>query len=139
MWAVALRAGGALVTGIGLAHLAMPVWGYDPAVVEALAPATRAHFLDLATYAIATFLLAFGGLSFALSRRPSPEAGVFCAVMSVVWSVRLGLELRFPVEVSLFSVPAPHLPLLAVIGLVAALYVAATALLLRDRRASLAR
>ncbi|MBX2801746.1 MAG: hypothetical protein KTR31_28970 [Myxococcales bacterium] len=121
-WIVALRLAGCVVLSIGAAHLVMPTWGYDSEVVGALAPEVKAHFHDLGTYAIGVFLIAFGALSLAFSRRPSAEGALFCAVMVAVWSIRLLLELLFPVELALFRVPAPHAPLLGVVGTLCVLY-----------------
>lgn len=121
-WSIPLRVAGSIVLCIGLAHLAMPTWGYDPAVAEAFTAQSRAHFYDLGTYAIGSFLIALGTLSLAFSRRPSPEAATYCVAMTVLWSTRFGLELLFPVDLSLFFVARPHPVLAVVIGLLAVLY-----------------
>lgn len=122
----AMQGAGAIVACIGIAHLLLPTWGYDPAQIASMSPRAHAHFLDLGTYAIASFLLAFGALSIAYSRAPARlEARLFCRVMTVVWIARLALELRYPVDLSLFSVANPHPPLVAVLIGIVGLYTAA--------------
>ena len=65
-----LRLGGLLVLAIGVGHVFMPTLGYSEAVTRGMSAAARDHFFSLGTYAICSFLLAFGLL--ACSIRSSP-------------------------------------------------------------------
>ena len=138
MWRLFMGIAGSIVLMIGLAHTIMPSVGYDPSVAASLSSQTRAHFYDLGTYAIASFLIAFGVLSLILSvRGRARDAAVFAAVMSVVWAVRFVLELRFPVDLRLFFVEDPHVGLAVVVAVVASLYAASTVRIVQLRRRGL--
>lgn len=127
---------GALVTGlIGIGHLFMPSIGYDGTVAASMERAARDHFYYLGTYAIAGFLLSFAVLSLRFSRVDQGDATVtVCAVLAAFWSVRLGLELRYPVDLPIFFLRNPHPVLVVVIGGLAIAYAASTILALRRRR-----
>lgn len=132
LWPLALRIAGAMVLAIGLAHIAMPTHGYAPSVAAGLSAQEKAHFYDLATYAIASFLIAFGGMSLFLSyRRASLEAAAFSGLMLLVWAVRLGLELLYPVDFALFFVTEPHLGLIGALTALVILYAVATGRLIK--------
>ena len=53
-------------------------------------------------------------------------ARLFAGVMTIVWSVRVGLELRYPVDVRIFILERPHPVLMPVLGLIAASFAVAT-------------
>ena len=75
------------------------------------------------TYAIAAFLLALGTISLFFSRLDHlPSAATVACVLALLWSARLGLELAYPVEVSLFHLLRPSGLILPVIAVMAALY-----------------
>jgi hypothetical protein len=123
---ISLRLGGIITLAIGLAHLFFPSAGYNRSIPDSMSPVVRDHFFFLATYAIAAFLLSIGTISVLFSRLSHlPSAITIASVLAVLWSVRLALELAFPVEVALFIVPRPSSLILPTIGLMAALYVAA--------------
>lgn len=118
-----LTIGGLIAGMIGFAHLFMPTLGYDPAVPSAMAPAVRAHFYDLGTYAISGFLLSFAALSLYFGRSCDiRSARAVCSVFALFWTARTLLELRYPVELQIFFLRSPHGVLLAVISFLAVNY-----------------
>jgi len=124
-----LRLGGLLTLAIGLAHLLFPAAGYDHAIPDSMSPQVRAHFYYLATFAIATFLLALGSISVLFSRLTDvPSAALIACIFAALWTARFGLELLYPVNVLLFALARPSTFLLPVIGLTAALYMTSAVL-----------
>ena len=131
--ATATRLAGALITPIGLAHFAMPTLGYRAADLAAIPAAQRAHFVDLGTYAIGSFLLAFAALAFVAAREiTAPMARAFVAIMALVWAGRFALELVFPTRLGLFILDAPSPVLASFIALIAGLFALAALRLARD-------
>ena len=120
---ISLRLGGLVTLAIGLAHLLFPAAGYDRAIPDGMPPPVRAHFYYLATFAIAAFLLALGSISVLFSRLTHvPSAALIACILAALWTARFGLELLYPVDVSLFFLAHPSSLLLPVIGTLAALY-----------------
>lgn len=117
-----LRIGAGIVTMIGLAHLVMPFSGYDPSLTADWTISARDHFYFLGTYAIAGFLLSFGVLAFSHASRLTRESQRLWAVMVSFWAFRLVLEWRYPVDVPIFGVPQPHLPLMLVVMVLVVLF-----------------
>lgn len=114
-----LRMSGFLVLLIGVAHFAMPSFGYTVDALTEIPEVQREHFVYLGTYAIGTFLVAFGILTLICDPiSHSFMERTFVGLMAIVWSLRLVLELIFPVNLSLFFLSAPHLPLLFVLSLI---------------------
>jgi hypothetical protein len=128
----ALRVAGALMLAIGLGHTVMPTLGYPDAVPAAMEPATRDHFYYLGTYAIGAFLLGFAALTFAHSRRP--PAPVFAVIMAAVWTVRLVLEVVYPVDIQIFALERPTTVITPVLGAIVAAFAVAAASSLRTNR-----
>lgn len=121
---IATRAAGLMVLAIGLAHMAMPSFGYAPNVLAAIPEPQRDHFVFLGTYAIGFFLLSFGVTTlFADPRSRNTLETVFFGSMVVVWGARLLLEFIYPVDLSLFFVANPHPMLVAAISLIWAGYI----------------
>ncbi len=119
-----LLIGGAITLFIGIGHIFIPAMGYEESVSQSMQPAIRDHFYYLATYAICSFLLAFGLLSiYFLRTGPSRHTTVFATIMALVWITRMVLEFIYPVEVRIFMLEHPHEVLSGVIFLVALLYV----------------
>ncbi len=115
---------GFIVLMIGLAHFLMPSLGYAPDALRAIPEPQRDHFVFLGTYAIGTFLVAFGVLTLLSDpRRGSVFETTFFGLMVIVWVVRLVLELLYPVNLSLFFLDEPHYILLAAITIVLLGYV----------------
>lgn len=120
---IPLEVGGIITVVIGIGHIFMPQFGYDSTVPESMKPAIQAHFYYLGTYAICCFLLAFGFLSIFLSRfKASVLTVVFTNIMAMVWIIRAALEFRFPVELKIFMLKAPHSTLSIVLIVLAMLY-----------------
>lgn len=115
-----LRLGGLLVLVIGIAHVFLPTWGYSPQVTLGMSSAAKEHFYFLGTYAICSFLLAFGVLAIVHSKHvESNAAQAFACVMALVWTTRVMLELSYPVEVRLFVFDNPHPVLVFVLATIA--------------------
>lgn len=76
---LALWMGGTIPFAIGIAHMFMPTWGFSTEVLAEFSEPVRAHFVDLALYAIASFLLAFGILSFYFAIAPITQQTLFLA------------------------------------------------------------
>jgi len=96
--------GGLIPLVVGIGHLFLPRFGFEAEILAQFDPETRAHFVELALYAIASFLLAFAGLSFYFAGHMQLlTSRIFAFVMSAVWLVRAALEVMFPVEISLFG------------------------------------
>jgi hypothetical protein len=124
---LALTVGGSITCIIGVAHIFMPTLGYDQSVPQAMAPAVRAHFYYLGTYAICGFLLSLGLLSLYFARfAETRHALVVCTVLAFFWTARTILEILYPVDLRLFVLASPHLALLVVITFLALTYTAAT-------------
>lgn len=122
-----LRVGGMLIVAIGIGHIFLPTYGYRAAAAEDMQLAVRNHFYYLGTYAICIFLIAFGALALFASKAPGTAATrVFSAVMAVVWGLRLGLELRYPVELPIFFLEHPHPVLVLVLAVVFGAFMVAT-------------
>lgn len=116
-----------LILLIGIAHLFLPTHGYNAETVVGWSEQTKDHFLYLATYMIAAFLLTLSLLTFLYARKtPSRPVAWFATISTILWVVRLFLEFFFPVNVPLFFVAQPHYILMAVIGLIAASYALAS-------------
>ena len=100
---------GVPITIIGIAHIPLPLVGYDPTIASAMAESVRDHFYYLATWAICAFLLGMGALTIYFSQRGGTREAtrVFAAVMLAVWLARLALEFLFPVRLSLYGVKDP--------------------------------
>lgn len=110
---VSLRMAGGLLLLIGVGHMFMPEWGYAPSAVAGMSDLVEEHFYHLGTYAIGSFLLAFGIMSFVHARQPGSESTLaFTAVMGLVWVFRVALEFHYPVRVRIFMLHNPH-PVLA--------------------------
>lgn len=115
--------GGSVPFIIGVAHLFLPTWGFDPKVIGEFPPEVRAHFVDLSLYAIASFLLAFAALSFYFAMATITRATfVFNIIMFFVWGIRTILEILFPVELALFGVANPSVQILVVTTLTSVFY-----------------
>ena len=116
-----------MVLVIGIAHLFMPEFGYRTADLAAIPSAQKAHFVDLGTYAIASFLLGFGLLSLIIARMAPPALAIwFSGILAIIWIARLLLEMLYPVDLPLFFVLEPHGGLMAAIAAIAVCYVLAT-------------
>ncbi len=103
------RISGFMVLAIGLAHFVMPTFGYSAGALAAIPEMQRDHFVYLGTYAIGTFLIAFGVMTLLTdANRRSPLETVFLGLMVVVWGARLMLEFVYPVDLSLFLLSNPH-------------------------------
>ncbi len=114
---------------IGIAHILLPTHGYSSETVAGWTDQTKDHFLFLATYMIAAFLLTLSLLTFIYARKtPSRPIAWFATISTILWIVRLFLEFRFPVNVKLFFIEQPHYILMAAIGVTAASYALASGL-----------
>lgn len=103
----------------------MPSFGYTAEALAAVPELQRDHFVYLGTYAIGTFLVAFGILTLLSDpRHQSTMETAFWGLMIIVWGTRLVLELIFPVNLPLFFLNEPHLPLLAAFVLILLGYIA---------------
>jgi hypothetical protein len=108
-----LRMAGGLLLLIGIGHMFMPEWGYAPSVVAGMTAVVEAHFYHLGTYAIGSFLMAFGIMSLVHARQPdSATTHAFTTVMGLVWVFRVALEFQYPVRLTIFVLHDPH-PVLA--------------------------
>lgn len=95
---VSLRTAGGLLLLIGVGHMFMPEWGYAPSAVAGMADLVEEHFYYLGTYAIGSFLLAFGIMSFVMradriARRRSRLRRSWGSCGSFVW--RWSFSIRF--------------------------------------------
>ena len=130
---LATRIAGLMVLAIGLAHFAMPGFGYAPEALAAIPEAQRNHFVYLGTYAIGTFLVSFGVIT--LVADPGGRSRlekVFYGSMAIVWGVRLALEFVYPVDLSLFFVARPHPMLVLAVAVIWAGYLAGLIACLRN-------
>lgn len=119
----ALTAGGLITCLIGLGHAFMPTLGYDPKIPQSMAPAVRAHFYFLGTYAICAFLWSLGLLSLYFGGTSQDGAArVVCSILAALWIVRTILEILYPVDLRPFFLHSPHVVLLPVIAFLALLY-----------------
>lgn len=126
---------GLVPLAVGIMHLFLPSFGFDDAVLAQFTPASRSHFVDLALYAIAVFLLAFAFLTFYFAARvESSGAIVFSVVQSVVWVLRSILEVIFPVEIALFGMTGLSPRILGVSIAAALLYAVSVYFAVRARR-----
>lgn len=95
---------GLVPLAIGIMHLGLPTWGFDSAVTGAMTPEMQDHFINLALYAIAVFLLAFSIISFFVAKLPVSRLSVLIGlVFAAVWIVRGMLEILFPVNIALYG------------------------------------
>lgn len=118
-----LLIGGSITLLIGIGHIFMPTMGYEETIPQAMQPVIRDHFYYLATYAICSFLLAFGLLSICFSRiKFSLHTIAFSWIMALVWIARVVLEFVYPVEVRIFMLGHPHEVLRGVIVVLTLLY-----------------
>ncbi len=118
-----LRWAGSLLLVIGAGHLLLPSYGYSPEVSTGWSAEAKDHFLYLATYMIAAFLFTLSLLSFIYStQRPSRPIAWFATISTILWIVRLFLEIKFPVTVKIFFVDQPYIILMAVLGVIIASY-----------------
>jgi hypothetical protein len=120
----ALRLAGALVLAIAAGHAVLPTLGYAPSASAGMTGAARDHFYYLGTYAIGAFLLGFAVLTFVHSARPPSLA--FPAVMTAVWTLRLALELAYPVDLRIFVLDRPTTVIAPVLVTIAAAFATAT-------------
>ena len=119
---------------IGIVHFALPGYGYRAADLAEIPLLQREHFVYLGTYAIGSFLIAFGVMTLRFARGPaSGDAALFFGLMSGVWALRTVLELLYPVALPLFVVATPHPALLTTTALVTLAYLWAFAAVMRAR------
>lgn len=122
------RVAGFLVLAIGLAHFVMPSLGYAPDALAAIPDAQRDHFVYLGTYAIGTFLVTFGILTLLSGHGQHGRLETaFFGLMVFVWGARLVLEFIYPVDLSLFFLDEPHLPLAGAVFVILLGYMAGLA------------
>ena len=120
---IATRTAGSLVLLAGLMHLFMPGFGFAPADVAAVPEPQRSEFVFLGTYAVGLLLTACAVLTlFVDTRAPSRLTRLFLGLMIAVWCARIGLELVYPVELSLFAIGNPHLLILALLVVICLAY-----------------
>lgn len=130
----ALTVGGLITCLIGLGHVFMPTLGYDPQIAQSMAPAVRAHFYYLGTYAICAFLWSLGLLSLYFGRTAQDGAArIVCSILAALWTVRAILEILYPVDLRLFFLHSPHVVLLPIIAFLALLYSGSAVTAWRDR------
>ena len=118
-----LRLAGALVLVIAVGHAFLPTLGYPPSASAKITGAARDHFYYLGTYAIGVFLLGFAVLAFVHSTRP-PNL-TFPLVMTAVWTVRLVLELAYPVDIPILVLDRPTMVITPVIITIAVAFATA--------------
>lgn len=120
---LATRLAGMIVLAIGLAHIFLPEFGYATADLVAVPDPQREHFVLLGTYAIASFLLTFAVMTLLADRNStSVQTTIFLGLMTVVWGVRIALEIIYPVRLALFGISSPHPALLVVTAIVCGAY-----------------
>lgn len=116
MTASSLRVAGGLLLLIGIGHMFMPEWGYAPSAIAGMSNLVAEHFYFLGTYAIGSFLLAFGIMSFVHARQPDSQSTLaFATVMALLWALRVALEFQYPVRLSIFGLQNPHPVLLPIL------------------------
>lgn len=128
-----LLVSGSLIPLIGIGHIFFPVYGYDGTVQAFFrqSPPIADHFYYLATWAICNFLLFMGittiyiGWSAKLRIQSPGFIRFFCLLSAVLWLLRLLLELRYPVQLSLFGIAAPTNNLIIVLSIIVAGFVLA--------------
>ncbi len=118
-----MRIAGFILLLIGVGHILLPTYGYNTETTSGWSAENKDHFLYLATYMIAALLLTLSLLSFIYStKRPSRPVAWFATISTLLWIVRLFLEIKFPVAVPLFFLEHPHSILMIVLGVVIAAY-----------------
>jgi hypothetical protein len=124
---VPMLVAGMLTLMIGIGHVFLPTMGYEDSVQSAMPPAIREHFYYLGTYAICSFLLAFGFISIYFSRtKLSNQTVVVSFVLALVWGSRAIFEFIYPVELKIFMLDYPHRVLKIVTSFMGLLYVIST-------------
>jgi hypothetical protein len=112
----ALLAGGITTTMIGTAHIFMPTFGYADDIPKEMSKEVGNHFYYLGTYAICGFLLTLGGLSIYFSKLENMKNSLVVSLfLALLWSLRAILEVIYPVDIPIFMLKTPHIPLLSVI------------------------
>ena len=118
---------GSLILLIGIGHIFMPSLGYTEIATQGMTEQAKEHFYFLGTYAICTFLLAFGALTLSHALNPKEmHTLIFSAILSIVWLIRLALQFAYPVQVPIFGLEHPHPILVPVLSVIAAAFVIAT-------------
>lgn len=118
-----------LIVLIGVMHIFLPTMGYDQAVVQSMNEEVAVHFYYLGTYAICSFLLGFGFLSFLIIRIDNSNMALFSlrrsfsTISIIIWGLRLIMEFIYPVTLSIFNVRKPHLFLAFAIFLILVGYI----------------
>lgn len=119
----ALLAGGVITLVIGVAHIFMPTVGYAQTIPEEMSKEVSDHFYYLGTYAICAFLLTLGSLSVYFSKLENTKNSlVLSFILALLWIVRTLLEIIYPVNLSLFILESPHVPLLTVMVFLSTIY-----------------
>jgi len=123
---IGLICSGCIILLIGLAHIIFPIYGYGKDVQDFFkqSHAISDHFYYLATYAICSFLLFIGlvtiyiGASVKFIKHNSKFIKYYTVLSIVLWTSRLVLEIKYPVNLTLFGIHDPSKNLMIVLSLI---------------------
>ncbi len=124
-----LRGVGGLLLLIGIGHMLLPTHGYSAEAVASWSAESKEYFYYQTTYMVGTLLLFLSLISFIYSsQRPSRPIAWFATTSTILWLVRLFLEIKFPVTLKLYFIAQPHYIVMATLGVIILLYALASSI-----------
>ncbi|MDQ6984185.1 MAG: hypothetical protein Q9M44_05675 [Ghiorsea sp.] len=101
-----LLAAGIIEIAVGLLHFAMPFFVYQTKGFSLLQP-NEINFVTLVIFAVGILLVAFGSLTILFSSKLESMIEVlyyYVVIKTILWVGRVGLELLYPINLSMFYV-----------------------------------